>query len=58
MSKKSSRAAANNRANQMNPNNRAYWSSRGSSTAGTPNGTPATTDAKHSTPSKSESEKR
>lgn len=29
-----SRAAANNRSNQMNPNNTAYWSSRGIATGG------------------------
>lgn len=29
MSRTSSKAAADNRANQMNPNNSAYWAARG-----------------------------
>jgi hypothetical protein len=40
MSRSASRAAANNRANQMNPNNGAFWRSRGPGTPAAPNPPP------------------
>lgn len=48
----SSRAAMNNRSNQLNPNNAAYQSSRQGSSSGTPSGGPITQPDKSNPPDK------